>query len=56
MSGTKRLGERYGNTVLRTPNMDRIAAEGMRFTEMFVTNSLCAPSQVSYLTGLHSHA
>ncbi len=46
----------YGNTVLKTPSMDRIAAEGMRFTEMFVTNSLCAPSRVSFLTGLYSHA
>jgi arylsulfatase A-like enzyme len=46
----------YGNAILKTPNMDRIAAEGIRFTEMFVTNSLCAPSRVSYLTGLYSHA
>src|SRR5688572_18851087 len=45
----------YGNAILKTPNMDRIAAEGIRFTEMFVTNSLCAPSRVSYLTGLYSH-
>lgn len=46
----------YGNRILRTPNMDRIASEGIRFTEMFVTNSLCAPSRVSFLTGLYSHA
>ena len=46
----------YGNPVLKTPNMDRIAAEGIRFSEMFVTNSLCAPSRVSFLTGLYSHA
>ena len=46
----------YGNKILRTPNMDRIAAEGIRFTEMFVTNALCAPSRVSFLTGLYSHA
>lgn len=45
----------YGNSILKTPNMDRIGAEGMRFTEMFVTNSLCAPSRASFLTGLYSH-
>ncbi len=46
----------YGNTILRTPNMDRIANGGIRFEEAFVTNSLCAPSRASVLTGLYSHA
>ena len=46
----------YGNAILQTPNMDRIAAGGVRFTEAFVTNSLCAPSRASVLTGLYSHA
>jgi arylsulfatase A-like enzyme len=46
----------YGNQILQTPNMDRIASEGIRFTEAFVTNSLCAPSRASILTGLYSHA
>ncbi|HEY7369699.1 MAG TPA: sulfatase [Thermoanaerobaculia bacterium] len=45
-----------GNRILKTPNMDRIAAEGVRFTESFVTNSLCGPSRASFLTGLYSHA
>src|SRR6266542_5828131 len=45
----------YGNTILKTPNIDRIGADGIRFTEMFVTNSLCAPSRASFLTGLYSH-
>ncbi|HEY8181351.1 MAG TPA: sulfatase [Thermoanaerobaculia bacterium] len=44
-----------GNKVLRTPNIDRIGAEGIRFTEFFVTNSLCAPSRASFYTGLYSH-
>jgi arylsulfatase A-like enzyme len=45
----------YGNTILKTPHMDRIAAGGIRFEQAFVTNSLCAPSRVSFLTGLYSH-
>jgi arylsulfatase A-like enzyme len=45
----------YGNKILKTPNLDRIGAEGIRFTEVFVTNSLCAPSRASFLTGLYSH-
>lgn len=44
-----------GNTILQTPNMDRIANEGVRFRNMFVTNSLCAPSRATLLTGLYSH-
>jgi arylsulfatase A-like enzyme len=45
----------YGNPILRTPHMDSIGAGGMRFTEFFVTNSLCQPSRASFLTGLYSH-
>lgn len=45
----------YGNPLIKTPNMDRIGNEGIRFNQAFVTNSLCAPSRASYLTGLYSH-
>ncbi|HNT37056.1 MAG TPA: sulfatase-like hydrolase/transferase, partial [bacterium] len=44
-----------GNKILRTPNMDRLAKEGVRFENAFVTNSLCTPSRATVLTGLYSH-
>lgn len=45
----------YGNRILHTPNMDRLAAGGTRFSNAFVTNSLCAPSRATALTGCYSH-
>src|SRR3546814_12843618 len=45
----------YGNTILKTPNLDRIADEGLRFDLGFVTNALCLPSRASFLTGQYSH-
>ncbi len=42
-------------TVASTPNIDRIAKEGMLFTRCCVTNSICAPSRAVILTGKHSH-
>lgn len=38
-----------------TPNIDKIANEGMRFDRCYVANSICAPSRATLLTGLHSH-
>jgi arylsulfatase A-like enzyme len=46
----------YGNPVLETPQMDRIADGGLRFQYAFVVNSLCTPSRVSYLTGRYGHS
>ena len=45
----------YGNPILTTPNMDRLAQEGTRFTRCFCTNALCAPSRATVLTGSFSH-
>jgi arylsulfatase A-like enzyme len=45
-----------GHPFLKTPNMDRIAKDGYRYTNMFVTNSLCAPSRATLMTGQYSHA
>lgn len=44
-----------GNTILHTPQLDRLAAGGCRFRQMFVTNALCAPSRATLLTGQYSH-
>ncbi|MEM7306282.1 MAG: sulfatase [Planctomycetota bacterium] len=45
-----------GSPLTRTPHIDRLAAEGMRFRESFVGNSICGPARATVLTGLHSHA
>ena len=44
-----------GHPYLKTPWMDRVAAEGVRFANMFVTTSLCSPSRASFLSGLYAH-
>ncbi len=45
----------YSDHLIQTPNIDRIAEEGMLFSNASVTNSICAPSRAVILTGLHSH-
>jgi arylsulfatase A len=41
----------YGHPTIRTPHLDRMAAEGMRFTQYYSANPLCSPSRASLLTG-----
>ena len=45
----------YDSIVNKTPNLDRIANEGMRFDRAFVTNSICGPSRAVVLTGKYGH-
>lgn len=45
----------YDDRLIQTPNIDRIAQEGMLFRNACVTNSICAPSRAVILTGKHSH-
>ncbi|MBI1310232.1 sulfatase-like hydrolase/transferase [bacterium] len=45
----------YGSKINQTPNLDRIANEGMLFENCFCTNSICGPSRAVILTGKHSH-
>ncbi len=43
----------YGSTKHRTPHFDRLAAEGMRFTDFYVTSGVCTPSRSSLMTGCY---
>ena len=45
----------YNSRINRTPNIDRIAAEGVRFSNSFCTNAICAPGRATLLTGTYSH-
>jgi arylsulfatase len=44
----------YGQKKIRTPNIDRLAAEGMKFTNHYSGSNVCAPSRCSLMTGLHT--
>jgi N-sulfoglucosamine sulfohydrolase len=46
----------YGNPVVRTPNLDELARDGVRFDNGFCTTASCAASRSVILTGLHNHA
>jgi len=42
----------YGNPDIRTPHIDRLSAEGVRFTRAFASNAVCSPTRATFLTGL----
>ena len=43
----------YGAKNVHTPNLDRLAAEGVRFTNVFATNPACAPSRSAFMLGMY---
>ncbi|MCY7310279.1 MAG: sulfatase-like hydrolase/transferase, partial [Chitinophagaceae bacterium] len=45
----------YNKKFIKTPNLDRIAKEGVLFTQNFVANSICGPVRATLITGQHSH-
>ncbi len=45
----------YGGGLNHTPNIDRLATEGMRHDATYVTNSICTPSRAAILTGTYNH-
>lgn len=45
----------YGKPVIWTPHIDKLAKEGLRFNNMFLTSSSCSPSRTSIITGRYSH-
>ena len=44
----------YGQKKIKTPNLDRLAAEGVRFTQCYAGSTVCAPSRCALMTGLHT--
>jgi arylsulfatase A-like enzyme len=44
----------YGQTMIKTPNIDKLAEEGMRFTDFYAGDTVCAPSRCTLMTGLHT--
>ncbi|WP_217447731.1 sulfatase family protein [Maribellus comscasis] len=46
----------YGNSVVKTPNIDKLASEGLQFTNAFLTASSCSPSRCSIISGKYPHS
>src|SRR4051812_3556190 len=44
----------FGQTKIKTPNLDRLAAEGVKFTHAYAGSTVCAPSRCALMTGLHT--
>ena len=44
----------YGQKLIQTPHLDRMAREGTRFTQAYCGTTVCAPSRTSLMTGLHT--
>src|SRR5438132_6341626 len=44
----------YGQKLIQTPHLDRMATEGMRFTQCYAGSTVCAPSRCALMTGLHT--
>lgn len=53
---TEQMMSCYDTRYIDTPNLDRIARDGVRFTNSYVANSLSGPSRACMITGKHSHA
>jgi arylsulfatase len=45
-----------GNAIIKTPNLDRLAARGANFTHAFVASPVCVPSRISFFTGRYAHS
>ena len=54
--GTKCVGCYSGNSALKTPNIDRLAADGVRFDHAYTCSPVCGPARSAIMTGLYPHA